>query len=119
MRAIIGFCLLALTALPVWAVELVMVDQVGCIYCERWEEEIGPIYPKTDEGKFAPLRQIDIRDVAGEIEVARKVIFTPTFLVVEDGVELSRMEGYAGEDFFWSLLTKMLTDNTDYKEVPE
>lgn len=119
MRALVGLCLLALTALPAWAVELVMVEQVGCIYCERWNEDIGPIYPKTAEGKFAPLRRIDIGDVKDEINVTRRVIFTPTFLVVEDGAELARMEGYAGDEFFWPLLTEMLQETTDFEEASQ
>ena len=119
MRALAAICLLALTTLPAKAVELVMVEQVGCIYCARWDEEIAPIYPKTPEGKFAPLRRLDIGDVADEIDVARRVIFTPTFLVVEDGAELARMEGYAGDEFFWPLLTEMLQETTDFGEASQ
>ncbi len=114
MRALLALTLTVFAALPVWAVELVMVDQRGCIYCERWQTEIGPIYPKTAEGAFAPLRNIDIRAVADQISLKRPVIYTPTFLVVEDGTELTRLEGYPGEDFFWSLLDQILRDTTDY-----
>ena len=32
----------------------------------------------------------------------------PTFVLVEDGRELGRIEGYPGEDFFWGLLGKLL-----------
>jgi len=37
------------------------------------------------------------------------VVFTPTFVLMGDGVEVGRMEGYAGEDFFWGLLGRMLS----------
>ena len=37
----------------------------------------------------------------------RRVSFTPTFILVQDGVEVGRIEGYPGEDFFWGLLGKM------------
>ena len=114
MRPLIALFIAALTSLPAWAVELVMVDQRGCIYCERWEAEIGPIYPKTSEGRFAPLRRVDIRDVAQDVDLKRRVVFTPTFLVVEEGVELTRLEGYVGEDFFWPLLDEILRETTDY-----
>ena len=119
MRPFFAILTLFLTTLPAWAVELVMVDQRGCIYCERWEAEIGPIYPKTSEGRFAPLRRIDIREVADKVNLKRRVVFTPTFLVVEDGAELTRLEGYVGEDFFWPLLDEILRDATEYKgETP-
>lgn len=94
---------------------LVMVEQPGCIYCERWDAEIGPAYPKTDEGKFAPLIRADLRQGPPEgITYARRVLFTPTFVLIDNGQEQARIEGYPGEDFFWPLLTKLLEDNTDF-----
>ncbi|AXI42122.1 hypothetical protein [Sulfitobacter sp. SK011] len=114
MPPLFAFFVAALTALPVWAVELVMVDQPGCVYCARWEAEIGPIYPKTSEGRFAPLRRVNIRDVQEDVDLKRRVVFTPTFLVVEDGAELIRLEGYPGMDFFWPLLDEILRETTDY-----
>ncbi len=113
-RALIAAALVTAGAMPLAAAEVVMVDQAGCYWCEQWDKEIGPIYPKTTEGKFAPLRKVDIRDVADEIELTRRVGFTPTFLLVDDGVELARVEGYPGEDFFWPLIDQMLRAHTDY-----
>lgn len=104
----------AALATPALTAELVMVDEKGCIYCEQWNAEIGPIYPKTAEGRFAPLRKIDIGDIDEAIELDRRVNFTPTFIVVEDEAELARIEGYPGPDFFWPLLDRMLRDVTDY-----
>ena len=96
---------------------LVMVDQKGCHYCEAWTEEIGPAYDKTAEGKFAPLLRRDIADGAPEGSTfARRVNFTPTFVLMENGQELARIEGYPGEDFFWPILTKLLTQYTTFKD---
>jgi hypothetical protein len=39
---------------------------------------------------------------------ARALTFTPTFVLMVDGIEVSRIEGYPGEDFFWGLLERML-----------
>ena len=89
--------------------ELVMVEQAGCAWCARWNREIGPIYPKTAEGEAAPLRRIDLRQpVPEDLTLEGRVIFTPTFILVRDGVEIDRLEGYPGEDFFWPILTAML-----------
>ncbi|WP_247646105.1 transcriptional regulator [Labrenzia sp. VG12] len=95
--------------LPAMAAELIMVEQPGCVWCERWDEEIGGAYPKTEEGRVAPLRRVDItdgwpEDLAG---VARERL-TPTFILVSDGVEIDRLRGYPGEHFFWPLLSAML-----------
>lgn len=45
---------------------------------------------------------------------ARKVVFTPTFILVEDGNERARLEGYPGEDFFWPLLSRLLEQHTAF-----
>ncbi|SEM90388.1 hypothetical protein SAMN05216227_100473 [Pseudorhodobacter antarcticus] len=90
---------------------LFMVEQKGCIYCERWHAEVGDAYPKTSEGRAAPLRPIDLRaDPPEGVTFARRAVFTPTFILVRDGAEIARLEGYPGEDFFWPLLAEMLTD---------
>ncbi|SIN75857.1 hypothetical protein SAMN05444002_0148 [Vannielia litorea] len=104
----------ALSVLPLVAraeVALVMVEEHGCAWCARWNKEIGPIYPKTPEGQAAPLRREMIGAPPHDIEFSRGLHFTPTFVLVEDGKELGRIEGYPGEDFFWGLLKEMMERN--------
>jgi hypothetical protein len=89
--------------------KLIMVEEIGCIWCARWNEEISEIYPKTGEGRTAPLERIDINmPHPPEMEFASKLRFTPTFVLMVDNKEVSRIEGYPGEDFFWGLLGQML-----------
>lgn len=89
--------------------ELIMLEQDGCYWCDRWHDEIGHIYPKTWEAEHAPIRMVDIHaPKAADDELADSVIYTPTFVLVIDGVEAGRLEGYAGEDFFWVLLDDMM-----------
>lgn len=113
---------LILIGFPAQATELIMVEEPGCAWCAKWEKELGEIYPKTSEGKYAPLRKIELSDLKRKdgpqtlgVMPATPVIFTPTFLLVDDdGKEVTRLQGYPGEDFFWGLLEQMLVDNTDY-----
>jgi thioredoxin-related protein len=94
---------------PAAAAELVMFRSAGCPYCAAWDQAIGPVYPKTDIGKRLPLRQVDLaRSADGKVALASPVRFTPTFVLVESGRELGRLEGYPGEDFFWGLLERLL-----------
>ncbi|MDQ7069815.1 MAG: thioredoxin family protein [Rhodobacterales bacterium] len=100
------------------AAELIMVEQDGCVYCVAWKDKIGPIYPKTPEGRFAPLRMVDIHDGPPQgITYARPVTFTPTFILIENNQEIGRIEGYPGEDFFWWMLEKLLTEKTEYNST--
>ncbi len=106
---------LIVSILPAFATELVMVEQDGCAYCARWDAEISEIYPKTPEGKFAPLRRVDLRaPLPEDLTFKGPVIFTPTFVLVEGGIEQGRIEGYAGDEMFWAMLTITLRDHSNF-----
>lgn len=99
---------------------LAMFEQPGCAYCIAWDREIGPIYPKTPEGQVAPLRKIDLRGpVPADVTVGSKPQFTPTFVLLRDGVEIDRLEGYPGEDFFWGLIGMMLEKQPEWADNGE
>lgn len=91
--------------------QLMMAEEPGCLWCARWNEEIGPIYPKTDEGAAAPLRRVNLLDpMPSDIVLARRINYTPTFILLVEGIETNRIEGYPGDDFFWGLLGQMLEE---------
>lgn len=103
--------LMAMAGAAAAEVALVMVEEAGCVWCARWNREVAPVYPKTDEGRAAPLRRMDIHAPRpADLAFARPLAFTPTFVLMVDGAEVSRIEGYPGEDFFWGLLGRMLAD---------
>jgi thioredoxin-related protein len=113
------FFLGGLTALflagPAAALELIMVERKGCHYCIAWKEDIGPAYPKTEMGRFAPLRMVDIAAAPPEgVTFDSRVVFTPTFVLVDDGEEIGRIEGHPGEEFFWGVLHRVLTEKAGY-----
>jgi thioredoxin-related protein len=101
--------LIALAGPAAAAAELVMVEEAGCIYCARWNAEIAPAYPKTEEGRAAPLRRIDLNGpVPDDLSLDGPLRITPTFVLVDEGREVARIEGYPGDEFFWPLLGQML-----------
>lgn len=88
---------------------LLMFEEVGCVWCARWNAEVGPEYPITPEGLAAPLRRLDIHDpIPEDLTLTSRPRFTPTFILVENGNEIGRIEGYPGEDFFWGLLARLI-----------
>lgn len=112
-RFLAAALLLCASALPGVAedLRLVMVEQAGCQYCEIWDAEISHIYPKTEEGRRAPLRRVDLHaPMPDDLVFKGGFHYTPTFVLMADGREVSRLEGYPGEDFFWGLLGQMLGD---------
>jgi glutaredoxin len=93
---------------PAFAAELVMYRRVGCPYCEAFDREIAPAYPKTEIGKRLPLREIDIHAGDKSVVLQSPIRYTPTFVLVEGGRERARIEGYPGDFFFWPRLENLL-----------
>jgi hypothetical protein len=114
VKPVLSFLIAATLWLPLPAraeTFLFMAEEVGCAWCARWNEEVSEAYPKTAEGKTAPLVRFDLHGATPEgVTFKQRVRFSPTFILVEDGVEVGRIEGYPGEDFFWGLLSMMLQD---------
>jgi hypothetical protein len=110
-RLIFSLCFLVLTSAASAAeqLRLLMFEQPGCIYCAAWNEQIAPQYPLTTEGRSAPLRRLQLRDPLPEgLSLVSQPVFTPTFVLVRDGMETGRIEGYPGSEFFWPLLADMI-----------
>lgn len=113
-RFIFALFVLSLAPLSARAMELVLVEQAGCEWCEVWDEEIGLTYHRSAEGRVAPLRRVDIHDaLPGDLTFIRGLVYTPTFVLVHEGREVGRILGYPGEDFFWGLLEQLI------KRIPE
>lgn len=89
------------------ALELVMVERAGCVWCARWNAEVSAIYPKTPEGAQAPLRRHDLADGQPAAATA-PVRYTPTFLLTREGREIGRITGYQDDATFWGLLGALL-----------
>ena len=91
------------------AAELLMIEQAGCVFCERFNQEIAPAYPNTSEGKLAPLRRVDLSEPwPADLSSVTPAILTPTFILIHEGNEVDRLAGYPGDDHFWYLLGEML-----------
>ncbi len=97
--------LIVAAVLPARASELIMFEQAGCTYCQRWDRDVGALYDKTAEAGRLPLRRLHLRDQKNAgITLAAPVRFTPTFVIVDNGQEVGRITGYINDDAFWGLL---------------
>lgn len=117
-RLLIAAFLIA-AGLPAAAAELLMFEAAGCPYCARWNREVAPIYPKTAEGKRAPLRRVDVaRPRPPDLAALPAVVYTPTFVLLDDGREIGRIVGYNGDEIFWSLLSELFARLDRAKQPP-
>lgn len=100
------------------AAELVMFEEHGCAWCRRWHEEIGPVYPKTDEARIAPLRRVYLSNRPRELDFITGIYATPTFVLIDDGREVGRIVGYPGADFFWPMLDQIIDKIDRDRQTP-
>ena len=91
--------------------ELLMIDSDYCPYCRKFDREIAEIYPKTEEGRRAPLVRHKLGDKLPKkysgLDITPRTI-TPTFILLENNKEVDRLLGYNNDEFFWYLLNDLL-----------
>ena len=91
------------------AAELVMFETKACPWCAAWQRDVGAIYHKTPEAETAPLRRVDLDTPRpADLEAVRRVVYTPTLVLMDQGREIGRIAGYPGADHFWGLLAGLL-----------
>tara|TARA_B100000287_G_scaffold430476_1_gene485827 strand:+ start:161 stop:547 length:387 start_codon:yes stop_codon:yes gene_type:complete len=83
--------------------KLLFFTDKTCPFCQRWEKDIGDIYPKTEYSEEFKLIRISFdTDFKSQISGLKKTILgTPTFVFVYLGKEIGRIEGYNGPEMFW------------------
>jgi hypothetical protein len=103
---------LALTVLPapaVSAAELVFVEVMGCTYCIRFNRQMAQKYQVSDTGKAVPLRRVNLRKRwPADLNQVDRPPYTPVFILVEDGREVGRFNGYTNPQRFNRDLRRLL-----------
>jgi hypothetical protein len=113
LRVLHGLCLAGLFSVVVpqlgLAAELVMFETRACPWCAAWHRDVGGIYHKTTESRAAPLRRVDMDGPRpDDLAAVRPVVYSPTFVLLDEGREIGRIQGYPGADHFWGLLGVLL-----------
>ena len=89
--------------------ELIMFERDGCEFCADWNESIGVAYPRTWEGRVAPLRRVNLSDgIDEDLKSIRRPRYSPTFVLMVDSREIGRIRGHPGDEFFWPMLGDLL-----------
>lgn len=109
-----------LLALTIWssslfasramALELVMFDASWCSYCRLFKSEVLPDYDEHELGQLAPIQIVDVSE-QGQFELNEAVDATPTFVLIDDGREVSRFAGYSNPDSFYAALAEHIREH--------
>jgi thioredoxin-related protein len=95
------------------ALELVVFEADGCIYCEILRREVAPVYGASAESRQAPLRFFNVsRSDERAIALADAITIAPTVVLLRDGREAGRIAGYTGPDMFLRLVSQAIGGDT-------
>lgn len=88
---------------------LLMVQKRGCAWCAAWDREIAPGYAASAEGRHAPLLRVDLDGPWPDgLALASRPFATPTFVLLHEGMEIGRIQGYPGAGRFYPQLAGLM-----------
>lgn len=109
LTALTLFLLLTGGAASAGALQLLVTHDAACGDFARWQREIGPSYATTPEGRAAPLLEVRTDGPWPDgLALASRPRATPTFILVDDGREIGRIEGYGDANRFHAGLSRLL-----------
>tara|TARA_B100001564_G_scaffold174769_1_gene147052 strand:- start:1304 stop:1747 length:444 start_codon:yes stop_codon:yes gene_type:complete len=86
---------------------LIMVTSDHCPYCQAWELDVGKVYDKSSYATTLPLTRVKIGSKMPEgVTLQTPVVGTPTFLIIHNGQEINRQNGYFDAEMFWWWLSE-------------
>ena len=99
----------AVGAAPPAGWRLMMVGSPACHQCRAWHAQIGPGYGASRAGRAAPILHVDVDGPYPDgLALDRRPWITPTFVLLSDGFERGRVEGYVGARRFHPVLEAMM-----------
>ena len=86
---------------------LIMVTSDYCPSCQAWELDVGKVYDKSPYATTLPLTRVEIGSkMPGGVTFEKPVVGTPTFLIIHNGQEIGRQNGYIDAEMFWWWLSE-------------
>jgi thioredoxin-related protein len=91
------------------AMELLIFEHPQCSYCEVFRRDVLPKYRIAARVSAPPLRFIDLtKDDVDNLGLSSRITVVPTAVVVREGREAGRIEGYWGSANFLRMLAYIL-----------
>ncbi|WBU59768.1 thioredoxin family protein [Paracoccus albus] len=104
-------CLLVINPVRAAAsnLQLLVAHDTSCGDFARWQSEIGPGYAESNVGRAAPLLSVNIQGPwPNGLALASAPRQTPTFILLRNGQEIGRIEGYGDANRFLAQLNSLM-----------
>ena len=104
-RTIGAFATVALaTSMSATAADLVVYNSEHCVVSRQFEKEVAGDFASSNASRVFALRLVDIENAPADVALSEPVISTPTFVFVDQGVEIARFVGYPGREHFFRIV---------------
>lgn len=89
--------------------ELIVLEAPNCIYCAIFRRDVLPNYQKSKRAAELPIRFLDLNDpAADQLKLSSSVTIVPTVVLMRDGSEAGRIDGYWGPEAFFQSISRMM-----------
>jgi hypothetical protein len=92
------------TSTSATAAEMVVYGSEHCMVSRQFEKEVAGDYPSSSASRVFSLRLVDIENAPAGVTLSQPVTLTPTFVFVDQGVEVARFVGYPGREHFFRIV---------------
>lgn len=91
------------------AVELVVFEHQDCTYCRAFRSDTLPLYRSNGQDVRAPVRFVRVEHSdTSTLNLNGRIEMVPTFVLMQNGRELGRIEGYWAPDNFFKMLSHLM-----------
>jgi thioredoxin-related protein len=92
------------TSMTATAAELVVYSSEHCVVSRQFEKEVAGDFASGNASQTFSLRLVDIENAPADVTLSQQVTSTPTFVFVDQGVEIARFNGYPGREHFFRIV---------------
>lgn len=90
-------------------IEVLVFETESCLYCRVFRRDVVPQYRQSKRAKVAPLRFVDAHKAdLDRLGLKRPVTIVPTVVVLRDGREAGRINGYMGPEPFFHMMSQIV-----------
>lgn len=94
---------------PRTSMELVVFEHPDCTYCPIFRSRVVPRYQQSAHAAEVPLRFVDVTGAeADRLALNAPIRMVPTTVVMKDGREVDRIDGYWGTDNFLKMVAYII-----------
>lgn len=98
------------SAMPAGALQIVVFEAPGCIYCNLFRRHVLPAYTASPRASDIPLRFLDLNEDAAvaALGLDGAIDTVPTAVLLHNNREIGRIPGYVGPENFFHAVSHLL-----------